>query len=437
MNAPVIQVHFKGRRHFENLGQCLEREAESGKFYARIKLHRGNEPKQFPLRRTRIAIPGTTENAARKNLTRLLDQFDQFQLGRADNPFATVSGKLSVQELAEIYLRAGCPKRDGKPREGKQLSEEQRRVGYLTQYFGSKPHNAVTIEDWRRYKRSREETRERKNCSGDRAIDLEKKTWDAIFRVAQLHRSTTGVAGNPLPPIRFHHADQVRHARDVMPASGDELHAIAEHLFLSSAESQTLAWLMLYQAKIGHRIGTMLELRRDAAAGEPGYLERNEKGIPKIIYLVRRRTHKGTHGHRRVDSELRDLVEAHFAWLNEKFPTSPWYFPSSIDPTRHVDESSLTGAEERACKALGIPKRTSHGNRAFSINCLRSDRTADGFQKIPDAEIAVLHGQKSAKEIIEVYGDAPPARLTWKPKDRPLAWELLTITRPVQLELGL
>lgn len=433
--APIIEVQFKGRRKFESLGQCLEREILSGRFYARIRIHRGAEARQFPKAVTRISLPGTTENAARKNLTRLLDQFDQFELGRGENPFAKRAEKLTFAELVTPYLTAGCPTRSGQARQGKQLDEEKRRVSYLLEHFGTKPWNAITVEDWHRYRRARADSRQRKNCTGDRAIDLERKAFDAVFRLAILHRTSTGVSENPIPSVRFHHSDQVRHARDVMPASGDELHQIAAFLFQDPG-SQALAWLLLFQAKIGHRIGTMVELRTDAAPGEPGFVEHTGQN-PKILYLVRRRSHKGTHGHRRIDAELRLLLQAHAVWLRERYPSSPWFFPSPIDPAKHVDPGSLTGAEERACRVLQIPKRTSHGNRAFSINCLRSERTAAGFQKIPDAEIAILHGQKSAKEIIEVYGDTPATPLTWSPADRAnYAWNALGL-RLVQLELGI
>lgn len=105
----IIQVapaKFTARtRAYENLGHCLERETTTGKFYARIKLHRGAEPKQFPVTRTRIAIPGTTENAARKNLVRLLDQFDQFSLGRGENPFTRQDplAFLTIGQLADRW----------------------------------------------------------------------------------------------------------------------------------------------------------------------------------------------------------------------------------------------------------------------------------------------------------------------------------------------
>jgi hypothetical protein len=414
-------------------GTLLYRKTDSGKFYARLhRIERGTMPGESKaIAHTKIVIPGTTETAARRNLNNLLDQYDTWRRTRgqkAENPFAIAKTAPTVSDLAKAYEAAGMPTRSGDPRQGKQLAEARRRGRYLVEQLGKIPSNQLTKEHWTTYANSRLQSPSRGGTCA-RAIDLEFHHLRCMYRYSALEF--------PIARITYRKTSQVRHARDVMPASGAELHAIAEQLFRGGPAGEPLGWLMLYQAKIGHRIETMLELRRDAKPGEPGFIERTDKGIPKILYLVRRRSHKGTYGHRRIDAELRDLIEAHFAWLDERHSGGPWYFPSAADPTKHVHKDSLTAAEERSCKALEIPKRTSHGNRAFSINCLRSDRTPDGFQKIPDAEIAILHGQKSAKEIIEVYGDAPPDRLTWKPQTRPYAWHSLKLGRVVQLELGI
>lgn len=457
MNAPkrILAPDFKKLPHHELVGRGLSRSIfrfykpgdsighPSGSFYERPYI--GGK-------QTWRKLPGATLRLATMKLVEREQQHEAADAGVAANPYARAATKLTVGEILEAWIKDGCKKRNGQSSTGKQLSEHTRRAQNLKRHIGKRPWNTVTQDVWIEYGNARlkeiEASFKTGTRSGTRAVDLERHTWDASMLWARRRQARTGVTENPLGSDRprFHDVATGRKTREVMPASGDELHAIARYLF-QDRDREVLAWLHLFQAKIGHRIGTMVLLRWSPAAGEPGYIQRNEKGVPKVIHLVQRRSHKGTASFRRVDHDLRILIEAYEGWRSKNKVSSEWMFPMPTDPSRHIDENRLTVVLDEICPAIGIPKRTAHGNRAFSINSLRSIRDPDGFQKYPDSEIALMHGQKSAREIVDVYGEALLETLAWMPsKKELLAWKPLDLPvltappdsiAPVQLSLDL
>lgn len=432
----VIQVRFKDRRNYRSLGDGLEREAGTGKFSARLIIDRGMAAGEIQPTRTRVVLPGKTERAAREALDRLRSEYARYRIGLAKNPFARAAEALTISALAQDYLDAGCPKRKG-VRAGKQLAEEQRRVGYIVQFIGEIAWDRLTPDHWQRYRADRAANRTRKKASGNRAIDLEYVTLNAILRLALLNKSRTGVDRHPLPArITFQDPAEVRHCRACMPESGTELHRLARALFADS-QSEVLAWQMLFEAFIGHRTHEILRLRWDAeTVDDPGFIERDENGQPTLLYLYHSTGHKGTYPYAFIHPALRMALAALREWRDKHYPKSPWFFPSPIGAgAKHVDPSSLTKALRRICEALKISQRTSHGMRAYFVNVLRSDRHEDGRPKLPDAEIALRVGQVSGgREIVDVYGKVLPRPLSWLPKNHAdLAW----LARATQLELNL
>lgn len=434
--GPVIQVSFKRKlRKFENLGQCLEREVSTGKFYARVKIHRGSEPKQFAPKETRISVPGTTITAARKNLNHWLDQFDQFEIGRAsENPFARVQGKVSVEDLAKGYIEGGCPKHNGQPRTGNQLKYELARIARLLPYYGRIEWDK-TADHYTAYFRFRKAQIKRAGCDGERSVDMEHETLAAILQWAKREKLRTGVTGNPVEDRpSFRSSEKVRHARDCMPQSGEELHRLVSVLF-QDPKSQAFGWLALAQAKIGHRVETMTLLRRDAREPhQPGFIDRDGRGVPQILYLVERHAHKSAKGHFIIDDDFREFLEAWEAWIEERYPNSPWFFPSPQNAgENHVFAHGLSKALQRARQVLEVKEhRTSHGLRAFAANVLRSIRDKEGYQKLSDPEIADRLGHEGGTKMLrEVYGDPLPYPIFWMPGDRAkVAWKIFTTPIP-------
>lgn len=330
--------------------------------------------------------------------------------GLAANPYGARAVS-TVADLLARYVEAGCPKRNARPRTGKQLAEEKRRTELLSEFFGSRAAASIELPDCEAYHawRVKGVTRGR----GDRSVDLELTTLSAAFRWAVRYSSATGIRSNPLAQDRgrFVRAETVRHARDCQPAGAEELHRLAEYLFDSEA-SAPLGWLLLFQSMTGRRVNELVALRTDATGpAVPGFVD------SRCLWFERKRSHKGAAGFIRLHPALRQAIAAHRAWKAARFPASPWYFPGNRNQgAKHVDKSSLTHALGRACQVLKIPHRTSHGLRSYFVNVLRS-------QRIPDHEIALLIGQTSGgRLIVDVYGELRPDRIAWLPRKGEPAW---------------
>lgn len=356
------------------------------------------------------------------------------KIGRAVDPYAH-AGVATVDELADIYVTAGCPKRNEQARAGKQLDEEKRRVNNLKRHLGTKIWTKLSLEDLREYHRARlVEIGGRRGdhvVRGDRAVDLEEACLSSMLRWAARNSRATGVTHNPIGSDRPRHrrAEQIRHCRECMPANAAELHALAGALF-DEPKSESLGWLVLLEALIGQRVSELLHLRMDAQTEkEPGFIS------GRHLWLYRSQTHKGTFPYADIHAALKDCLAAHRVWHQQRFPTSPWYFPSRVGHgAAAVESGSLSHALRRICPALGQPLRTSHGLRSYFVNVLRS-------QSKTDAEIALRIGHKSGgKLIVEVYGEILPYKLGWLPENGEPAWSIWTPGQKAkvqQMELSL
>jgi integrase len=171
---------------------------------------------------------------------------------------------------------------------------------------------------------------------------------------------------------------------------------------------------------IGQRSHEILRLRTNAKNQyEPGFIEK------KCLYLFRSSSSKGTYPYAEIRAELRQCLDAHQNWLRIRYPNgTPWYFPSPENARKPLGPSALTHGLARITKELGLPHRTSHGcGRAYFINCLRTDRKADGTHRYTDGEIALRVGQETQGKLISsVYGKIPPYQLTFVPESSPPAW---------------
>ncbi|HYE30265.1 MAG TPA: hypothetical protein VEH27_02450 [Methylomirabilota bacterium] len=314
----------------------------------------------------------------------------------------------TVGALAKEYEAAGYPDRRGERRDGARLKQEKSRVAQLLRWWERIQIGEITHALCREYgtwkmKQTKEGT------SGRRAADMELSTLAGILRWA-------GVSPNPLDgrPVLWS-PGKARHARDCAPASGDELHLLAKQL-LAGPRSEVLGWQLLFEALTGCRTSEVLRMRLDAAARkaghlEPGkwlWLERSKGGVNPYVVLDGR-------------PELCDLILAHRAWHEDRYPASPWYFPSPEDPAKPVDPCSLAHALRRIGPDLGISHPlTSHGLRAFYCLVRRS-------QGALDAMIAAEIGDKTTSLIHQVYGDLPPnwqggAAISFLPEKGAAAW---------------
>lgn len=418
-------------------------EGKSATFWERPKVGRC---------RTIRKLKARTEEAARLELARKrIAQADSQADPRIQDPYKR-SDKLTVADIADFYLESACPKRDRRPRPQKQLLEEKRRAESIKEILGKRAWDSITLDDWTAYGNKRiKQVREKFSSGtrdGTRAVDLELATWGSMFRWAQRNPARTGVKFNPLAGERpiLHHSSKIRHCRECQPSSGDELHLIASR-FAQDDDSEVFTWQTLIEAFTGRRTNEVLKLRWDAKTkNEAGYIATKPVGrgcrraeVPWRLYFHVPDSHKGVYPYIDITEPLRTVLDLLKQWRNTRYPNSPWFFPSPVDPSRTVDVGSLSKALRRVCAELGLALRTSHGLRSYHVNVLRSDRDQDGRPKLSDAEIALRIGHKSGgKLIVETYGDGDLSdRLSFLPEKQPLAWSKFIKGRPIQLDLGL
>ena len=321
-----------------------------------------------------------------------------------------------VASVLRFYQGAGCPRKNGKKREGKALQLEENAIKNLTRHLGAKDPRTLTPADWQRYADKR--LSEYPDGRGARTIDLEWGTLSSAYRHAIRYQDETGITQKPLPerPARVRITEDVNHCRQYQPKDADELHEIARY-FLERQESirrgsAVFGWLTLLSSMIGQRCSEMLHLRTDASSPEePGYNDGDH------LWLYRSKTHKGTAPFIKIGPELRECLAAHSAWKADNSPLNPWFFPSPRSTDKPVEKSSFQHALARACTNLGLPKRSAHGLRSYYVNVLRSKGVAD-------SEIALRIGHKTAgKLIVETYGEILPIKLDWMPTKKDPAWK--------------
>jgi len=161
-----------------------------------------------------------------------------------------------------------------------------------------------------------------------------------------------------------------------------------------------------------------LKLRTDAKPYQPGWITPDGKSL----YVWRAKNQQAVNPFVLIHEGLAAVLKAHKRWKDERFPDSPWFFPSYKNPDKCVDNCALGQSLRQRRETLGR-KITSHGLRAFYVTNRRS-------HGIPDVQIAWEIGHTSGGQTLAaVYGGAPPhwlagdgPKMAWLPKDKP-AWE--------------
>jgi hypothetical protein len=469
--SPIVPIDFKLKRRptLKNLGKgVFAYPRDCPKCSARIDVAQKKCPScgapapdlvfwERPfvnLRQTTRRLNSTTIRSAQIELGDKRAAQAKAKLGLATDPYRR-SASWSVAELSEHYLDAGCPKKNRVHRDGRLLLEERSRVQTLQKFWGRKHVEQISLEDCREYHDWRVGSIKR-GCGGHRQVDKELVTLSNVFRWAMRNRAT-GIRFNPIAHERerFCQPSNIRHCRDHQPDSGDELHALARYLF-SSRRSEVLAWQLLFESLTGHRSHEIVGLRKDSSAPhQPGFVlapgraetvqqwlefgrhvvipRQVEIGNCAVLFLFDSTTSKGTYPYVQIHRALAGCLRAHSFWHATRFPRSPWFFPSPGSPARAIGNSALTHALSRICPAMALPHRTSHGLRSYFVNVLRS-------HAVPDAEIALMIGQKTAgRLIVDVYGKIPTAKLNFVPATESPAWNIWLPQRGAaeQLDLGL
>lgn len=356
-------------------------------------------------RRTWRALEAPTLELAKAELAaRKTDAARAKSLGGPD-PYSKTN---TVAELAVVWVAAGCPGRKKRKPDAKRLEWTKKRLETVLEYFGSRWPNSIQRQDVSAYHDWRKPNILR--GPGERMVELELVVLSNLLSHGE--RLDPNLRNNIRQRDGLRDSKTVKHARDRAPESTDEVHRIANAMF-DFRKSEVFGWIVLLGSMTGNRISELLALRMDAKFGEPGF--HNDDGL--CLHRVKR----GKNPFTELFPALRECLAAHHRWLMQRFPSSPWYFPSTRCKGQPVGAESLNHAMERVCGLLSLPKYTPHGLRAFRATARRAEGMSDN-------QIAHELGMRSGEKLIaSTYGDAPPQwftreKFSWLPTFTP-AWK--------------
>jgi integrase len=303
--------------------------------------------------------------------------------------------QVTVRELIDSYLAAGCPARKGHSKAAATVQREKCFLSPVLAYFADKIASAVTLgdcdkyRDWRlsggyisTYKMHGGRPRTMRTSGGNRTVDIELMVLSNAFTLA-VRRNVLN--SNPLHGRgRYSVASEVRHCREVAP-SPEGLKEIEN--WLRSRNELAIADLVCFLAFSGLRIGEALPLTWGAVNWSEQLLHvtREKKGIVPFVPIL---------------PEMEALLK------NMKTRAAgDLLFPSPFDPSKPRDVSAIRHRIKAACKKLEIGHVTPHGLRSYFVTQARQSG-------LTDAEIASLIGDKSGPAIIaSTYGDMRPDHL--------------------------
>lgn len=295
---------------------------------------------------------------------------------------------------------------------------ERRRVASLCSYFGNRHPNEIRLRDLAGHRKWRV-AQVRDGCTGARTVEQE---WSTLANVQEYGVFQAGVCemvwckGHGrlcgTPNGKEQHLVPVRHAKDVAPASGDEVNTIGTWLL---AHWPVCGWMWEFACLTGLRRSELLTLRVNETGHGPGAYD------DQFLYVTRSKGSKDA-GVLLTD-ELRDLIVAHYDWHRERVVSNPYYFPASTGATP-MHKRILSLALDEACKVLRLPKRTPHGARSFYATVWRS-------QSLPERTVAARIGDRTTELITTTYGGecaiwfggealsfapryAPPCYMCWR-----------------------
>jgi integrase len=363
-------------------------------------------------KRQRRALDAITKAFAHKEGRKKQADHDAFRNGlTASDPFAE-KAVVTLITVGSLYAKwEGC----GYPSFGKltPLTTDQREqyistiskaIEFFKDYEVEKlgPKDLIDFFQWR--------------TAGCKAGVNHRATDTALAKLSSLlswARELEFIEVNPiLQKRKFQDSDDVKHCTEFMPQSDEELHELCGWFIKKERKKfcpmpahrarQVIGWRLLFEAYTGCRTSEITGLRFDAKEGEPGhvnwplrYLSITRAKAGKFPYVVLDQVEGNT--------ALVDLIAAHRAWHREAYGgQTQWYFPDRSLAQIHPKSSHISTALQEACKALGLPRRTSHGMRAFYVATLRS-------LGLDDTEVAIRLGHRSGVQLVEAtYGEAKP-----------------------------
>ncbi|HYV26813.1 MAG TPA: tyrosine-type recombinase/integrase [Candidatus Eisenbacteria bacterium] len=368
---------------FERLGECLYR--KGGTIYARLRVNG-----KLTWRSTGTSEPREARQWLRKWKN------DGWLLKNGIEPKGVVlqRQRVTVQEVVDAYVKAGCPTRKMRSKSPCTIRKEKYFLNPMLAYFGQMPAASLSLADcdkfldWRtsggyvakftvRGKPQTMQTR-----GGKRAVDLELVVLGNALSLA-VRRGV--LSSNPLSGrSRYTCTSETRHCREVAP-SPEGLARIES--WLRGRNEHGVADVVCFLAYSGLRIGEALSMEWEMVDWPEKLLhvKREKKGITPWVPILNE-----------MEALLRDM---------QKRATSYLLFPSPFESERAADASAIRRRINAACAALGLGHVTPHGLRSYFVTRARESG-------LSDAEIAMLIGDKTGPSIIaHTYGDVRPDHL--------------------------
>jgi integrase len=298
-------------------------------------------------------------------------------------------GRITVAEIIDDYIQAGCPTRKMDSKRPITIAKEVRFSRPVREYFADTSAAALTLGDCDKYRDWRltggyvterklrnGKTRQCKTRGGKRAVDLEL----TILSNALNRAERRGVIScNPIVRRgRYTSAAEVRHCREVAPTP-EGLQAIIG--WLRERNETAVADLVAFLGFSGLRLGEALPLTWQAVNLAEGLInvQREKRGVNPWVAILPE-----------METLLRDMLSRAKTSL---------LFPSPFEPSSPRDQSAVRHRLTAACKALRISHVTPHGMRSYFVTQARQSG-------LTDAEIAMLIGDKTGPSIIATtYGD--------------------------------
>lgn len=302
--------------------------------------------------------------------------------------------RVTVREIVEAYLKAGCLTRKMHPKSPFTVKNEKYSFNPVLAYFGNMPAASLTLADCDKYLdwrasggyvakftvRGKPQTKQTRG--GKRAVDLELVVLGNAMNLA-VRRNV--LSSNPLAGrSRYTCAAEIRHCRECAPAPAG---LVKIESWLRGRNEQGVADVVCFLAYSGLRIGEALAMEWEMVNWTEKILhvKREKKGITPWVPILNE-----------MDALLRDM---------QKRATSYLLFPSQFDPKKPADYSAIRRRLATACQKLELGHVTPHGLRSYFVTQARESG-------LSDAEIAMLIGDKTGPAIIaHTYGDVRPDHL--------------------------
>lgn len=352
-------------------------------------------------RRTWRKLASITARDAKLEASEVMRAVKMADLGIGKNPLSPPPP--TVLELVSSYLAHHCPSKRLEERDMKFCEFQAKRLEWIVKWWGSKRADTVRLamvheyRDWRKPQIA--------NGKGHRMIDMELQCLSNVlnYAVATGRLDTNFLLHRP----RFQAASEVSHCRDAMPKDGDELNWWAE-LFFSKPETEVLGWQLLLEAMTGCRTSEVLKLRFATVDGEPGNMDGDRLDVA--------RCKDGVNPWVVIHADLRSLLNMHDDYCCAR-PKSVFWLPNRrLDGP--VSRYALTSRLARETASRGLPKRTSHGLRAYFVTKMRRDGHSD-------SDVAAMIGDSTVSLIQTTYGKPRPGepKLSFRRSNGTASWE--------------